>query len=147
MAISAALQDAIACTVCNWSCTKNHLGTVTSARPGLHAHNVRQDREVGDSCRRGHREQAGAAGAAGKRFPCSIGAAGTGHDDNLMTLMTQGRVRSSMCWLPGYGPTVMGSDAVGLAPTGALVVMLVIVTSTADAPWLTVKFWFGLSCS
>ena len=33
-----------------------------------------------------------------------------------------------------YGPTVMGSDAVGLAPIGALVVTLVIVTSTVDAP-------------
>jgi hypothetical protein len=42
--------------------------------------------------------------------------------------------------LPGYGPTVMGSEAVGLAPIGALVLTLVIVTSTADAPWLTVKF-------
>jgi hypothetical protein len=41
---------------------------------------------------------------------------------------------------PGYGPTVMGSDAVGLTPIGVLVVTLVIVTSTADVPWLTVKF-------
>jgi hypothetical protein len=64
---------------------------------------------------------------------------------------------TSASWLPGqacrparrlwpanrsraYGPTVMGSEAVGLAPIGALVLTLVIVTSTADAPWLTVKF-------
>src|ERR1700712_16672 len=34
IAISAALQDAMACTVDKWLCTKNHLGTVTSANPG-----------------------------------------------------------------------------------------------------------------
>ncbi|AIU06670.1 hypothetical protein LI99_07155 [Mycolicibacterium smegmatis] len=34
IAISAALHDAIACTVCRWLWTRNHLGTVTSARPG-----------------------------------------------------------------------------------------------------------------
>ena len=34
MAISAALHDAMACTVCRWLCTKNHFGTSTSARPG-----------------------------------------------------------------------------------------------------------------
>jgi hypothetical protein len=34
VAISAALHDAIACTVDKWLCTKNHLGTVTSAQPG-----------------------------------------------------------------------------------------------------------------
>jgi hypothetical protein len=34
MAISAALHDAMACTVCRWLCTKNHLGTSTSAKPG-----------------------------------------------------------------------------------------------------------------
>jgi hypothetical protein len=34
IATSAALQDAIACTVCKWLSTMNHLGTRTSARPG-----------------------------------------------------------------------------------------------------------------
>ena len=34
IAISAALHDAMACTVCRWLCTKNHLGTSTSASPG-----------------------------------------------------------------------------------------------------------------
>jgi hypothetical protein len=34
IAISAALHDAIACTVCRWLWTKNHFGTVTSAKPG-----------------------------------------------------------------------------------------------------------------
>ena len=34
IAISAALHDAMACTVCRWLCTKNQLGTSTSARPG-----------------------------------------------------------------------------------------------------------------
>jgi hypothetical protein len=41
---------------------------------------------------------------------------------------------------PGYGPTEMGSDAVGLTPIGVFVLTVVIVTSTAEAPWLTVKF-------
>ena len=34
IAISAALHDAMACTVDRWLCTKNHFGTVTSANPG-----------------------------------------------------------------------------------------------------------------
>jgi hypothetical protein len=34
IAASAALHDAIACTVPRWLCRKNHFGTVTSASPG-----------------------------------------------------------------------------------------------------------------
>src|SRR5436190_7300127 len=34
IAISAALHDAMACTVDRWLWTKNHFGTVTSATPG-----------------------------------------------------------------------------------------------------------------
>ncbi len=34
IAISAALHEAMACTVQRWLCTTNHFGTVTSANPG-----------------------------------------------------------------------------------------------------------------
>ena len=84
MAISAALQDAIACTVCKWLCTKNHLGTSTSARPGSIRDDVRQDRgEIGHPRRRRRRRQAGAARTAGKVLPHLKGAARTGHVSKL----------------------------------------------------------------
>ena len=34
IATSAALHEAMACTVCRWLYTKNHFGMSTSARPG-----------------------------------------------------------------------------------------------------------------
>ncbi len=85
IAISAALQDAIACTVYKWVCLKKPLGHGYFGQARLHVHDVRQDRgEIGDSRHPeiGRRSRTGECRRApGKRFPRSICAAGTGHDD------------------------------------------------------------------
>jgi hypothetical protein len=49
------------------------------------------------------------------------------------------------CLRRGYGSTEIGSDAVGLAPSGVLLVTLVVVTSMAESPLPTVKPWLALS--
>ena len=73
VAISAALHDAIACTVDKWLCTKNHLGTVTSAQPGFHSHHVRQyGREVRHPHHGGSGEQAASAWASSELLPHSV---------------------------------------------------------------------------
>ncbi len=75
IAISAALHDAMACTVCRWM-NEEPLGHGHLGEPGLHPHHVRHDRgEIGHPDHRRRREQSGAAGTPGESFPHLIGSA------------------------------------------------------------------------
>ena len=75
IAISAALHDAMACTVGRWLCTKNHFGTVDLGEARLHPQHVGEHRgEVRAPAPSRPRENSRLpAGASGEPLPHAVG--------------------------------------------------------------------------